>query len=312
MSMLEMNLNTGSFWIALYLLTNVGLSVYSKVVLTSFKFPWTLSAVHVLISGLGAAISIYIFNSCQLNTLRKEQVPIWLGFSFLYTMNIAVSNVALERVSLPFHQIIRSTNPVVTSILEYFIFRRLYSEKTYLSLIPVVLGVGIASRGELRFNISGLLFTLLSVLLASLKGIISNMLMVGDTNVHPIELVYRMSIPAGIQCVIFCALTGEASGVLKYIRLQVLSNYDHLELNMLWILLFNGLLAFVLNVVSFTANKKTGALSMTVAGNSTQVLCIIASVLFLKYVLTMWSLAGVTLTIAGSLTYREQVQRLQS
>jgi drug/metabolite transporter (DMT)-like permease len=96
------------------------------------------SAVHVLISGLGAAISIYIFNSCQLNTLRKEQVPIWLGFSFLYTMNIAVSNVALERVSLPFHQIIRSTNPVVTSILEYFIFRRLYSEKTYLSLIPVI------------------------------------------------------------------------------------------------------------------------------------------------------------------------------
>ena len=33
------------------------------------------------------------------------------------------------------------------------------------------------------------------------------------------------------------------------------------------VLLLNGALAFGLNVVSFTANKKAGALSMTVAGS---------------------------------------------
>jgi hypothetical protein len=37
----------------------------------------------------------------------------------------------------------------------------------------------------------------------------------------------------------------------------------------------NGAIAFGLNVVSFTANKKTGALTMSVAANVKQVLTIV-------------------------------------
>jgi hypothetical protein len=40
-------------------------------------------------------------------------------------------------------------------------------------------------------------------------------------------------------------------------------------------ILFNGAVAFGLNVVSFTANKKAGALTMDVAANVKQVLTIV-------------------------------------
>jgi len=39
-----------------------------------------------------------------------------------------------------------------------------------------------------------------------------------------------------------------------------------LSITQLGLLLMNGAMAFALNVVSFSANKKVGALSMTVAG----------------------------------------------
>lgn len=64
---------------------------------------------------------------------------------------------------------------------------------------------------------------------------------------------------AFIQCIFYAYATGE---------LNLVRHYSAHEMTpfKLATLLVNGAIAFGLNVVSFTANKKTGALSMTVAG----------------------------------------------
>jgi hypothetical protein len=64
-----------------------------------------------------------------------------------------------------------------------------------------------------------------------------------------------------IQCVIFAYLSGELDHVRQY-SVQEMTKVKAFAL------LANGCIAFGLNVVSFTANKKVGALSMTVAGGS--------------------------------------------
>ena len=68
-----------------------------------------------------------------------------------------------------------------------------------------------------------------------------------------------MSPLALVQCVAYAYLSGELNHVKEYAasRLSVLQ---------ILTLLLNGVIAFGLNVVSFTANKKAGALSMAVAG----------------------------------------------
>lgn len=107
-------------------------------------------------------------------------------FSFLFTINIAISNVSLyvplplwkkpdtdgdERamVSMPFHQIMRSTTPIFTLLIYRFRFGRSYSTKVYLSLIPIVLGVGLATYGDYYFSTIGFVLTLLGVILAAVK-----------------------------------------------------------------------------------------------------------------------------------------------
>ena len=75
---------------------------------------------------------------------------------------------------------------------------------------------------------------------------------------HPLDLLMRMSPLAFVQCVIYGWYTGELDRVRRYGAL-------HMTQGKAMALLMNGVIAFGLNIVSFTANKKAGALTMTVA-----------------------------------------------
>ena len=41
------------FWLALYFLFNLGLTLYNKIVLVTFPFPYTLTAMHALWGSIG-------------------------------------------------------------------------------------------------------------------------------------------------------------------------------------------------------------------------------------------------------------------
>ena len=76
----------------------------------------------------------------------------------------------------------------------------------------------------------------------------------------------------------------------------------------------NGFLAFALNVVSFTANKKVGALSITVAANVKQVLTILFAVFLFHLTITPVNALGIILTLVGgawyaSVEYQEKKRR---
>jgi Triose-phosphate Transporter family len=72
-------------------------------------------------------------------------------------------------VSIPFHQIMRSTCPVFAVLIYRFRYNRTYSGNTYLSLVPVVIGVALATYGDYYFTSAGFCLTLLGVVLAAVK-----------------------------------------------------------------------------------------------------------------------------------------------
>jgi hypothetical protein len=72
-------------------------------------------------------------------------------------------------VSMPFHQVLRSTCPFFTILICHVRYNHVYPTKTYLSLIPIIVGVAIATYGDYYSTTSGFLLTLLGVILASVK-----------------------------------------------------------------------------------------------------------------------------------------------
>jgi hypothetical protein len=176
--------------------------------------------------------------------------------------------------------VVRAASPLFTIALAYFMTGATASPIKLISLLPVVVGVGFTTYGDYYFTYWGLILTLFGTFLASLKTIVTNILQSGTPKkgstgnekltaprvaansgfrLHPLDLLGRMSPLAFIQCVVYGWASGELDGVRMFGAI-------HMDKKKLFALCVNGMIAFGLNVVSFTTNKKSGPLSISVAG----------------------------------------------
>ena len=87
-------------WLLLYFSFNLLLTLSNKSVLIGFPFPYTLTALHALFSTLGCMWLRWqgVYTSKRLS--RRNEL-ILSGFSVLYAVNIAVSNLSLNLVTVP-------------------------------------------------------------------------------------------------------------------------------------------------------------------------------------------------------------------
>ncbi|CEI92640.1 Putative Ribonuclease III [Rhizopus microsporus] len=290
-------LESSMVWLSLYFFLNLGLTIYNKVIMAMFQFPfpWALTAIHTLCGTIGSYIfwKLDIFKPAKLG---ERENMVMLMFSVLYTINIAISNVSLNLVTVPFHQVVRAMTPVFTVMLNVLFLKKTYSAMTYTSLIPVIAGVAFATFGDYNYTAMGFFLTVLGTILAAVKTVVTNRVQVGRLKLHPLDLLLRMSPLAFIQTMIYSYLTGEMQLVQEYCK-------TNMNFSVFCALLLNGVIAFFLNVVSFTANKKTSALTMTVAGNVKQVLSIVLAVIIFDLSITAMNGLGIILTLAGGAWY---------
>lgn len=96
------SLASTAFWLILYFAFNLSLTLYNKAVMQfySFPFPWTLTTIHTLFGTLGCYATA-TFGWFKPATLGKQEKKVMLAFSVLYTINIAISNVSLNLVTIP-------------------------------------------------------------------------------------------------------------------------------------------------------------------------------------------------------------------
>ncbi|KAJ8083113.1 hypothetical protein PM082_008982 [Marasmius tenuissimus] len=305
-----------AYWLVLYFCFNLGLTLYNKGVLVHFPFPYTLTAVHALFGSLGSSLLARagVFVPAKLNPTQRMVVT---AFSVLYAVNIVVSNVSLQLVTVPFHQVVRAITPVFTIILSSLLLGTTSTRARVVSLVPVVAGVGLATYGDYYFTRWGFVLTLSGAILAALKTILTNVLQSrpsGESKsplsekfdlstrspalpqLNALAFLHLLSPLAFLQCMLFAQLSGELGRVRHYAATEMSSTK-------LLAVMFNGCIAFGLNVVSFSANKRVGALSMTVAANVKQVLTILLAVLIFDLTITQMNMIGITLTLVGGAWY---------
>lgn len=302
-----------------YFLCNVALTIYNKLILGKFPHPWLLTALHTGSASVGCYI-LRMRGAIPRTHLNWNEEMKLVALSVLFTINIAISNVSLAMVSVPFHQIVRSTTPVVTVAAYRLLFGRSYSNETYLSLIPIVLGVGMTTYGEYYFTIMGFLLTFLGVILAAAKTIATNRIMTGSLKMSPLETLMRMSPLSFFQALFIAWVSGELSGAVdgaartlaasaaanaaREVAAQAAAAAPETSLLSLALaLLGNGVLAFALNVTSFTANKAAGALTMTVCGNVKQCLTVLLGIVFFNVTVGFTNGLGMIVSLAGAAWY---------
>ena len=262
--------------------------------IVQLRLPWLLTTSHTTATSIGTFILMGT-GHLTLTPLNFRAHIILLGFSLLFTLNIAISNVSLAMVSVPFHQVMRSTCPVVTILIYRAVFAREYSKTTYFSMIPLVFGAGLATAGDYQASLLGMLLTILGVFLACIKTVATNRLMTGPLSLSPVELLLRLSPLAAIQCMAYAYLTGELHTLRRFSQLE-----GGFSFGFTVAILINACMAFALNIVSFQTNKMVGALAVTVCGNVKQALTILMGIALFSVPVGLVNAIGMGITVLGA------------
>jgi len=277
---------------------NLSLTLMNKAVFqwAEFHFPITVTLIHVSITGVGSVVVVRGAKYITPAKLDGGGYRAVAGMSVLYTVNILVSNVGLDYVSVSFHQIVRALIPGITVLIQFLWLRRLYSQLRLLSLLPVCVGVALACYGEVDFSLLGAAITVGGAALAAFKGCVTNRILVGPLQLHTLDVLQYLGLLAAVQLGLMAVYTGELDRVQKF-----WNERGSATLGLL--LLLDGCTAFVLNVVSFLANKHTSPVTMTVCGNVKQAVTIWSSILIFSVPVTPLNALGIFITLFGVTIY---------
>jgi hypothetical protein len=209
-------------------------------------------------------------------------------------------------VSVPFHQIMRSTTPMFAIFIYRVVYGRSYSASTYLSLVPLIFGVVLTTYGDYYFTTIGFACTLLGTVLAATKTIVTNRLMTGSLALPALEILLRMSPLAAVQSLAFAYFTGETEAFQCWVA------DGHLTLFTAIALAGNGAIAFLLNISSFETNKIAGALTITVCGNVKQCLTILLGIVLFNVKVGPLNGCGMFFALVGAAWYSKNELKKRS
>ncbi len=228
--------------------------------------------------------------------------------------------------SLSLHQLLRSISPAITALLLRVFCKKQYTWSSCVSLVLVVFGVALATTtpnqspgiSSTAGNVSGILLTLLGALLASLKPIIATALQKSKSshgdggrrlNLNAMQLLHYISPLALLQSILYAWIAGELIHLPSLpsftSRLDTETGENEkstMNASFAILIILNGLMALGLNIASFEANQRVGALGLTIAGNLKQVLVLVLDVVVNgKEDMGTWGMwAGVLGTVVGS------------
>jgi len=301
-------LKTGSFF-ALWYLFNIGYNIYNKKALNAMAIPWTMALLQLFV-GIPYVMILWLTGLRKAPKVSRDNVktlfPIAMGH--LGTHIGAVISLGAGAVS--FTHIVKASEPAVSAVLSALILGVFYSPITYLTLVPIIGGVALASLKELSFTWLGFAAAMLSNVSSALRGILAKRTMgglKGAENLNEQNLYALLTIIAfTVLLPVSLAIEGPAKikGVIDAALAAGNSPAD------LWkFSLFAGAYYYLYNEVAFLALGRVNPVTHAVGNTIKRVVIIIASVIAFSTPISPLGIVGSSIAIVGTLLYSLAKQR---
>merc|ERR1719231_1945838 len=164
-------ITTGSFF-ALWYLFNIGYNIYNKKALNALPIPYTMAALQLLV-GIPYVAALWATGLRKAPSLTTEDVKKLIPVSLGHLGTHIGAVVSLGAGAVSFTHIIKASEPVVSAALSALMLGSFYSPITYLTLVPIVGGVALASLKELSFTWVGFIAAMGSNLSSALRAILA-------------------------------------------------------------------------------------------------------------------------------------------
>jgi len=173
-------LQVGSYF-ALWYLFNIAYNIYNKQALNAVAFPWSIATIQ-MIAGCFYFVPLWLFGIRKAPKLSLSDVKTLIPIALCHTGVHVGAVIALGAGAVSFAHIVKASEPVVTCVLNGIILKEILPMKVYLTLLPIIGGVAIASMKELSFTYLALGAAMMSNVSSSMRGVLSKKTMSGKKN----------------------------------------------------------------------------------------------------------------------------------
>jgi solute carrier family 35 protein E1 len=290
--------------VALWYLGNYYYNITNKLALNaaggSTGVPLTIATMQL---GVGAIYALFLWLAPDARARPKITMADFkasLPVAGAAAISHAATVYSIGAGAVSFAQIVKASEPAFAALVGTLFYSASVSTAKWLSLIPVIGGVCLASLGELNFALAALIAGLVANLTAAIKGNENTKLMgsagiadrfgsVGNIFAVTIINMFLMLVP------VVALLEGSKYGVF----FETLKTSSVLKMNLvasgLWFYLYNELATIVV--------KKTGAVTQSVLNTAKRVIVIVFVALVLGESLGMIKLIGCAIGIGGVFLY---------
>jgi solute carrier family 35 protein E1 len=294
-------LKTAAYFIAWYFF-NTAYNIYNKKALNAVALPWTAATIH-LATGIPYVFFLWFTGLRAKPKLSVDNVKNLSGVCAGHLGTHVGGVIALGAGAVSFMQIVKASEPVVSCILSASLLGQVYSLPVYLTLLPIVGGVGLASLKELSFTWLAFGAAMLSNVSSAFRGIVAKKAMskpqgenMTESNLYAVLTIMSFSLllpfslliesPAKIASVWGAATaTGVSSGYIAFN------------------LLMSGVCYYLYNETAFLALGRVNAVTHAIANTVKRIVIILASVVIFKTQLTPLGMIGSGIAVFGAFLY---------
>merc|ERR1719331_2190161 len=294
-------ITTGSFF-ALWYLFNIGYNIYNKKALNALPIPYSMATLQLFV-GIPYCFFLWATGLRKAPKLSTENVKTLIPISLGHLGTHLGAVVSLGAGAVSFTHIIKASEPVVSAALSFVLLGAVSSWQTYLTLLPIVGGVALASLKELSFTWVGFIAAMGSNVASALRGILAKKTMGGGVgeNMTEANLYAVLTILAFIAILPISLAIESPAAIMACINGALASGITS---KYLWTQsLLAGAFYYLYNEVAFLALGRVNPVTHAVGNTIKRVVIIIASVIAFKTPISGLGIIGSSIAITGTLLY---------
>lgn len=294
----------------LWYLISAFYNIFNKQALNNLELPVLVATVQMG-TGLFLFVPAWILKlrETPFSTAKEAFDVMWLlkSVAAFATLSHIAGVIALGSGTVSFTQVVKSAEPIFTAAIAAIFTRQFLSWQSYMSLVPVIVGVSLVSANELTFSWYCLTAGFLSNLFAAARSVFGKLQMCGDMKcIEEISPGNYYSVITILSLIMLIPITAVMEGgkILQLIESLKAGGPVAMKLNAgLRQSFYSGLLFYMYNELSFTVLNKVNPVTHAIANTLKRVVIILSSVLAFHNPLNLQGKIGSTISIVGLFIY---------
>jgi len=300
-----------TFHPALYVISWITLSssviLFNKWILHTLKFqyPIVLTTWHLafatFMTQIMARTTTLLDGRKTVKMTGRVYLRAIVPIGFFFSLSLICGNKAYLYLSVAFIQMLKATTPVAVLLATWSLGVAPPSMKTLGNVSFIVIGVIIASFGEIQFNTTGFLYQVGGIIFEAIRLVmVQRLLSSSEFKMDPLVSLYYFA-PV-------CAVMNTVASLI--VEIPHMSMQDIYNVG-IFTLVANAMIAFLLNVSVVFLIGKTSSLVLTLCGVLKDILLVAASMLIWGTPVSALQFFGYSIALSGLIYYKLGIEQLK-